>query len=585
MATTYSIFGLPGSPIIPVLHDIDVATRVRFVNLGHEDLNGHAACVYGDARRDGVPGTLLCTHGPGLASCVNAIAGARKEKQGLVVVSVCESERAAHDFQYWETEKILSAIIGEDAVYVVRSRGDEVLRAAYMDAQTRRRPVAVLFVDLEETGPNYVHMIGDVVHGLGKTADPREVTGQNIKARGEPEEKGRTAMQVDSQAPVGVKVVEAIQPRQATEATEKVHVTAKKRQEVTTKKEHTEVVRMDTVTEYYDSGTQGKDNAIVIIDKHTVGETEMLRTFMEGQPGLHYATTFGGRVNLNLAENTFLGVIEPGMVETVEAVILLNYDADSEAEGPHFFHQKYGVPSLAGKRVVRVTNQTLQRYGPQGVVRYGHTSRRLKGYKIKCSRTNMGYWEDDMEEAYAGYCARREGEASHIVVGIGDFGYAVGAVLEPRYPSHFFASTKWGSIGIGVPTGVGVCAALADTDTSDTKRTIFVYEGDGSLLWASAAALLLPSIMKTELGKNTTMIVTVFCNGTYGAVKEGMEADVFRTEDSTYETVRVATVPRIEGEGVATYECETWAEYKEVMEQISTGTVKESALYVLYCYV
>lgn len=584
---TYSIFGLPGSPVVPLLHDIDTALRIRFINLGHEDLNGHAAQTYGEVHPNGVPGTVLCTHGPGLASCINAIAGARKESHGLVVVSVYEKGSAHRDFQYWETVPILSSIIGRDAVYdTAKCHGDgdavaALIRTAYIDAQTARRPVAVLFgaKDLH-TDTNYITVLQEVVAGIKKKGPgkARIVVGKADTIV--PVTTNRLSTVVVNTQPQPIEG-KTLQTQTALEPAPQTPIVVTLGEGATVNEDR-----------YYNSSQEGSTASVVIIDKHTVPQAKQIKQFLEEHPGLHYATTFGGRVNFGMAHNVFLGVIGSGhgankCITEAETVIFLYYDADSEQEGPEFFHEKYGVPSMQGKRVVKVTTGVMNKYGPLRLLQQDHISTKIKYAGEQKKNGDQGYWETEVGEAYDMYCDHRQGEVNHVVLGIGDFGYALGEVIVPRYPSHFFSSTKWGSIGIGVPNAMGVCAALADTVDEGTKQTVFVYEGDGSSLWASPALLLLPSTMQTHVPKDTMVIVTIFCNKTYGAVKEGMENDAssFLTQDTTYETVRVATVPVVTGKGVATYMCKTAAEYMDIIHFLSVGTnYVNTNLHVIYCY-
>lgn len=550
----YTIFGLPGSPIIRLLHDIDIEKlNINFINLGHEDLNGHAAQTYSNAHPNRLPGTLLCTHGPGLASCINSIANAKKENNPLVIISVYEKpqegpRQTTRDFQYWDTIPILSSIIGERAIHTIvqptPSRAENTFTEAYMQAYTIKGPVALLF-DTTELGVstnNYISILKKALETIKNT------------------------------------FVTPPSPR---------------------------------VRSIQNSPTTPHESTIVIIDKHTVPQAVTIKKLIETHPGLNYITTFAGRVNFNLSSNQFLGIIGSenytsvidAVLSSCKTIIILCYDEDSEKEGPGFFHKKYGIPmeNLKDKKVIKISEQELTEQNGQGILTgkyHKYSSINIKTTlppqpvasihtpsPMQMSHLNDIYWTEDITEAYTAYCRRMpELHENHIVIGIGDFAYAIGNLIVPSYPSHFFSSTKWGSIGIAVPNSMGACAAIKDTRPAK-GTTFFLYEGDGSLLWASPAFLTMHANI-TKHFKNVTFIVTVFCNNSYGAVKEGMEkkASSFKTQDTAYSSVEVPVIPTAPLTGTSIYTCNNSEYYKQIIEGIASGR-SGCELHVIYCYI
>lgn len=89
------------------------------------------------------------------------------------------------------------------------------------------------------------------------------------------------------------------------------------------------------------------------------------------------------------------------------------------------------------------------------------------------------------------------------VIGIGHFGGWFGQHLTVTEPGTLFTPWEFGSIGVGVPFGLGVAAANPDTPT-------VVFEGDGSLLQMLGE-------LDTAVRAKLPLLVIVMDDGAYGA--------------------------------------------------------------------
>lgn len=90
-----------------------------------------------------------------------------------------------------------------------------------------------------------------------------------------------------------------------------------------------------------------------------------------------------------------------------------------------------------------------------------------------------------------------------VVIGIGHFGGFVGPALDVGDPTALFTPWEFGSIGVGLPFGIGVAAARPD-------RPTIVFEGDGSLLQALAE-------LDTAARCGLPLLVVVMDDRAYGA--------------------------------------------------------------------
>lgn len=522
------IFGLPGSPLAKLLIDIDSAKNIKFFNLGHEDLNGHAAQSYSRAHKRGLPGVLMCTHGPGLASCINSIGNAKKESHSLIILSVYEhnNEDNRQNFQYWDTLLILGNIIEKDSVFKIERPTQTNITSTFSDAisktMAQKCPVAILF-------------------------ETKQLKQYSVSSR----MKFNTFTLLQS------------------------------------------VFKNNKFANYHRTTKQypKTSNALVIIDEFSVSSGAYIKTFLTQNPGLHYVTTFSGRIDLNLTSNIFLGILGStyytqaidNILKQTDTIFILNYDIDSELEGPDFFHQKYGIPVNTlqdnGKIVFKIPEQALESFVYSTEPKSFSTGKTIRPTIQNIPDTlNELYWTSGIVEAYDMYCKQQSSNSvNHIVFGIGDFGYALGNLIVPKYPSHFFASTKWGSIGIAIPNSVGICAATPQT----TPVTIFTYEGDGSLLWSSPVLFSLPVILTEQL-KRATIIITIFCNNFYGAVKDSIvqSEQNLNTPDTAYTSVIVPNVPIFPSKAASVYNCSNVDEYISYMRKIP----QSPGLHVFYCF-
>jgi acetolactate synthase-1/2/3 large subunit len=102
-------FGIPGGEVVALM---DALTRagIRFVLTKHENNAGFMA--EGVHHRDGAPGILLATLGPGVANAVNVVANAWQDRVPLIFLTGCvdAAEAESYTHQVFDHQQVLRPI-------------------------------------------------------------------------------------------------------------------------------------------------------------------------------------------------------------------------------------------------------------------------------------------------------------------------------------------------------------------------------------------------------------------------------------------------------------------------------------------
>ncbi|MDA8520180.1 thiamine pyrophosphate-binding protein [Acidovorax sp. NCPPB 4044] len=102
-------FGIPGGEVLAVMKGIDDA-GVRFTLVKHENSGGFMA--EGVFHRDGAPGVLIATLGPGVANAINVVANAWQDRVPMLFITGCvdESEAATYTHQIFDHSQLMRPI-------------------------------------------------------------------------------------------------------------------------------------------------------------------------------------------------------------------------------------------------------------------------------------------------------------------------------------------------------------------------------------------------------------------------------------------------------------------------------------------
>ncbi len=102
-------FGIPGGEVLSVMEGLDQA-GLAFTLVKHENAAGFMA--EGVFHRDGAPGVLIATLGPGVANAVNAVANALQDRVPMIFITGCvdDDEAATYTHQVFDHAALLRPI-------------------------------------------------------------------------------------------------------------------------------------------------------------------------------------------------------------------------------------------------------------------------------------------------------------------------------------------------------------------------------------------------------------------------------------------------------------------------------------------
>ncbi|HSV44652.1 MAG TPA: thiamine pyrophosphate-binding protein [Ramlibacter sp.] len=102
-------FGIPGGEVLAVMKGIDEA-GVKFTLVKHENSGGFMA--EGAFHRNGAPGVLIATLGPGVANAINVVANAFQDRVPMLFITGCvdEAEAATYTHQVFDHAALMKPI-------------------------------------------------------------------------------------------------------------------------------------------------------------------------------------------------------------------------------------------------------------------------------------------------------------------------------------------------------------------------------------------------------------------------------------------------------------------------------------------
>jgi acetolactate synthase I/II/III large subunit len=102
-------FGIPGGEVLAVMKGIDEA-GVKFTLVKHENSGGFMA--EGAFHRNGAPGVLIATLGPGVANAINVVANALQDRVPMLFITGCvdEAEAATYTHQVFDHAALMRPI-------------------------------------------------------------------------------------------------------------------------------------------------------------------------------------------------------------------------------------------------------------------------------------------------------------------------------------------------------------------------------------------------------------------------------------------------------------------------------------------
>ena len=99
-----TIFGYPGSPILPIYDSLSKTTKIKHYLARHEQGAIHAAEGY--ARVKGKCGVVLVTSGPGITNTVTGVLNAYSDRTPLVILCAQSENSEKNEFQDVNIEKL-----------------------------------------------------------------------------------------------------------------------------------------------------------------------------------------------------------------------------------------------------------------------------------------------------------------------------------------------------------------------------------------------------------------------------------------------------------------------------------------------
>ena len=127
-----TIFGYPGSPILPIYDSLSKTTKIKHYLARHEQGAIHAAEGY--ARVKGKCGVVLVTSGPGITNTVTGVLNAYSDRTPLVILCAQSENSEKNEFQDVDITKVLSGYTKKS--YFVKETKDlnKIISLAINDA-------------------------------------------------------------------------------------------------------------------------------------------------------------------------------------------------------------------------------------------------------------------------------------------------------------------------------------------------------------------------------------------------------------------------------------------------------------------
>ncbi|ETX16343.1 acetolactate synthase [Roseivivax halodurans JCM 10272] len=131
------VFGMPGGEVLTLIDALEAA-GLRFVLVRHENAGGFMA--EGAHHRDGAPGVLVATVGPGALNAVNVVENARQDRVPLIVLTGCvdPDTAARYTHQVLDQRSVFSSVC--KASFTLSANAAEVIADKAVRIATEGRP-------------------------------------------------------------------------------------------------------------------------------------------------------------------------------------------------------------------------------------------------------------------------------------------------------------------------------------------------------------------------------------------------------------------------------------------------------------
>ena len=418
------IFGFPGGYVIPIFDCLYDCKDIRHILVRHEQGAAHAADGY--ARATGKVGVCLATSGPGATNLVTGIATAYMDSIPMVAITgqTRTTSLGKDSFQEADITGITMPITKHN--FLVKSIKDlpEVVAEAFHIARTGR------------PGPVLVDIPGDILLGQ---LDYKPVTSVDIPSYkpntvGHPLQIKKAAKLVAAaEKPVlyiGGGVISSGASAELLELAERTNIL------VTT----------------------------TLLGKGAIPETHPLSLGMLGMHGTAYANYAVAHCDLLIAVGARFDDRVTGKLDafaTNAKVIHIDIDPAEIGKTVHV-----DVPIVGDCKIV--LSELLKRIEPRGATDW---NQRVMEWK---KQYPLHYAEDGLLPQYVieKIWEVTKGQAV-VATGVGQHQMWAAQFFRCQYPRQFLSSGGLGTMGYGLPAGIGAQIGLP-------KKTVFVIDGDGS---------------------------------------------------------------------------------------------------------
>ncbi|MCX6375202.1 MAG: biosynthetic-type acetolactate synthase large subunit [Armatimonadetes bacterium] len=418
------IFGFPGGYVIPIFDCLYDCKDIRHILVRHEQGAAHAADGY--ARATGKVGVCLATSGPGATNLVTGIATAYMDSIPMVAITgqTRTTSLGKDSFQEADITGITMPITKHN--FLVKSIKDlpEVVAEAFHIARTGR------------PGPVLVDIPGDVLLGQ---LDYKPITSVDIPSYkpntvGHPLQIKKAAKLIAAaEKPVlyiGGGVISSGASAELLELAERTNIL------VTT----------------------------TLLGKGAIPETHPLSLGMLGMHGTAYANYAVAHCDLLIAVGARFDDRVTGKLDafaTNAKVIHIDIDPAEIGKTVHV-----DVPIVGDCKTV--LSELLKRIEPRGATDW---NQRVMEWR---KQYPLHYAEDGLLPQYVieKIWEVTKGEAV-VATGVGQHQMWAAQFFRCQYPRQFLSSGGLGTMGYGLPAGIGAQIGLP-------KKTVFVIDGDGS---------------------------------------------------------------------------------------------------------